>query len=208
MTVAPLPELRLSSLARTVDHWLLRGEQSWDIDPTDLFDLAAPYQRASVWTLDQRVALVKSLLMGLPTGAIITSALPSAASGPSYRVVDGKQRIETVRAFAAGEVPIPAWWVRQDDRTVGANGQLTWADLTDRGRRVFSMRPLPELLFQGETEFTGPRGDGKGWHTRRRSADELLIAEAELYGLINGAGTAQTAEDMARAAAVAEGVTP
>lgn len=197
---APLPELHLQSLARTVDHWVQRPDE-------DPFDLHAPYQRGSVWTEAQRVALVKSIIMGLPVGAVITSQLPYTAGSPHHwRVVDGKQRVEAVRAYLADQLPVPGWWWPADCTTDRA-GLVLFSELTTKGQRSFAIRQLPELAWNGEVVYLHPKplvdGKSQGWVTRRRSADELLVAEAELYGLVNGAGTPQTEADLARARAVA-----
>lgn len=181
---APLLRLHLEPLARTVFHWC-----PWrmEVDEVDHFDLNAPYQRGSVWTLDQRRALIKSLLMGLPVGSVITSAMPYQ-SAVSYRVIDGKQRVETIRGFWTGEFTVPGWWFHPAD-CEHRDRDVTCADLTDRGRRGFEHAGLPELH----------------WNSRIQDPDLLLRAEAEVYLLVNGAGTGQTDEDMARAARIAGG---
>jgi hypothetical protein len=204
MTIPPpLPELALQALNRTVEHFMLRRPASWDPDPRDLFDLAAPYQRGSVWTVEQQRALIRSLVIGLPVGAVLTSALNPEGRGPSYRVVDGKQRIETVRAWTSGRLEVPCWWFQPEDIDGPRHaGMVTWDGLTESGRRRFGNQSMAELHFDGSIEWLG-RGENGRWRTRRRSAAEVLAAEAELFGLVNGAGTPQTAEDMARAAMIA-----
>lgn len=178
-----LPNLSLSSMAYTVGHWLprtyIRG------DGQDPFDLDAPYQRGSVWTIEQRRALIKSLYMGLPVG---------------------KQRVETVRMFANGEFAIPYEWLRDEHRNAGADWvrlEVSFSQCSESFRRWFDMSAqLPSLEFKAEREWLGRSADGKGtW--RNRTDDEILRVEAELYGLVNGGGTPQTADDMARAAEVA-----
>lgn len=200
-----LPELSLSSLARTVGHWLPRT-----YDGEDHFDLNAPYQRGSVWTLDQRQALIKSLYMGLPVGSVVVSVLPYRPGGASYRIVDGKQRVETVRMFVADEFPIPFEWLRQADYPSPLPRVLTegstvifYSEASERFRRWFDMgASLPSLEFKPGEEFLGRDDKGKGiWRTRDDA--EILRVEAELYGLINGGGTPQTEEDMIRAATLA-----
>lgn len=197
----PLPELRLEPLACTVMHFtFIRPDE----DEAPLFDLTAPYQRGSVWTLDQRRALIKSLVMGLPIGSVITSKIPYQRAGASYRVIDGKQRIETVRAFERGDFTVPGWWFRSTECEHRA-GEVAYPGLTVVGQRHFDNQMMGELLFDAITEWTHAPGTERGWRTRTRTADEVLRAEAELYGLVNGGGTAQTDEDMARAAVVARG---
>ena len=197
----PLPELRLQATNRSVEHFMVRDSRG------DLFDLDAPYQRGSVWDERRRVDLVRSLLMSLPIGSIIVSVLPwqKTAADASWRVVDGKQRIETLRLFTSGGVAVPGSWfhgahLNDEARRVA---DVTWDDLSDAGRRKFLNLPVSCLEFNGETEWN--RGDDGTWDHRQRSADELLAAEAELFGLINGAGVDQSAEDMERVARIARG---
>ena len=61
--------------------------------PDEAVDLEAPYQRPSVWTLGQKVALIESVLRCIPITAIIVSDLGSD-SDVHWRVVDGKQRLK------------------------------------------------------------------------------------------------------------------
>lgn len=196
-----LPEVRLSANAYTVGHWVLDLEEAASgVETTNKFDLDAPYQRASVWTLEQRQALVKSLYMGLPVGAVIVSVLPFRSGGASWRVVDGKQRVETVRMFIGGEFSVPAEWFRDDDLDRPCAEMVTFGELTGRGQRTFTMgRQLPALEFKGENEWHGTNDDGtQRWV--RRTDDELLLAETELYLLVNGGGTPHSEDDLRRAA--------
>lgn len=198
----PLEQVQLSAMAFTVGHWLPRaamGSRTGEPE-RDPFDMKAPYQRGSVWSDVQRVALIKSLYMGIPVGAIITSILP-VTDKYHVRVIDGKQRIETVRMWIANTFQVPSWWFGPDDYEGDAEF-VHFGDLTVRSHRRFENSQLPCLEFNGQTVWLGRNAKGV-WSTRQRSPQELLMAEAELYGLINGGGTPQTAADMARAAAIA-----
>jgi hypothetical protein len=65
-----------------------------------LFDLEPPFQRRNVWS-DRRASLyIESLLLGCPVPAI-TLAEVSETAGPQYVVIDGKQRLTSLRRFAA-----------------------------------------------------------------------------------------------------------
>lgn len=195
-----LVELALSSYSFTAEHYI---ERSSDQDPK--FDLNAPYQRASVWTIEQRQALVKSLYMGLPIGSLIVAALPYKPGRATYRVIDGKQRIEAVRAFVADEFGVPGeWFQRRYVADPPATGQLRWSDLSTNGHRAFQGSTIPSLQFDSGIRWVHDEATGK-WGTAKRNDAEMLVAEAEVYGLVNGGGTAQTAADMANAAAVAAG---
>ena len=163
-------------------------------------DLSPAYQRGSVWTEDQRRALVRSWLIGLPIPAVIInnrgddhSGWPKDADGVPdgghyYAVIDGKQRIEAAKAWFTGELLVPADWFSHDDREFivhDAGAALTlvgYHDLTATARRLFSRRAMLPVV---------------------ETAVGSLSEEAELYLLVNGAGTAQTAADIANAEAVA-----
>jgi Protein of unknown function DUF262 len=163
-------------------------------------DMTPPYQRGAVWNTAQRRALVKSWLMGVPTGVVILNARGSmdwmAANGedvyesgaPLYVVVDGKQRLETAAAWFEGGLTIPArWlfpeWVRETVPT--ADGPyVAYGGLSLPGTRNVANRCKLTLVV---------------------ASLPTVQAEAELYLLINGGGTPQTPQDMARAEHVAAG---
>jgi hypothetical protein len=76
------------------------------------------YQRAHVWTRAQQVAYVEYILAGGEVGKQITWNSPDWMR--SYRrpteLVDGKQRIEAVRAFLRGEFSAYGMTAREGDR--------------------------------------------------------------------------------------------
>ncbi len=186
-TERPLPHLSLSATNRPVDyfvHNVRRGRLLLD----------APYQRGSVWTTVQRGNLIRSLLMGIPVPAIVLNRrLTDAweqANGYSPHiaaVVDGKQRIEAMTAWFDGEFAVPSTWFRpgwlRDDLVVNDRTWASFTDLTDKGRRGFEDAQFACVEAQVNT----------------------VQDEAQIYLLVNGAGTAQTDDDMANAQRVAEG---
>lgn len=193
---APLPELSLAARNYTASHWLPHDRDSLDLD--------APYQRGSVWDVERRRNLIRSLLMGLPIGAVVVAQLPYTRDR-NVRVVDGKQRIEALRAFFAGDVTVPGWWFDPADLADGeaARGRdVTAADLSDRGRRVLENKSFPSLEFDSATEYTR-RPDGS-WDRRTRTEEEMVAAEAAVYLLVNFGGVAQTDRDRARAETIAD----
>lgn len=160
-------------------------------------DLSPAYQRGSVWTNEQRIALIKSWLIGLPIPAVIINdrfegpwptrrdGLPMG--GHFSAVIDGKQRIETATMWFDGKLPVPATWFPADqvrETTLTSDGDyVTFLGLTTVARRYFVNRALLPVI-----------------ETHVGSVEE----EAELYLLINGQGTAQGNDDMDRAAKVAK----
>jgi len=192
-TTSPIARLPMNVSSRQA-RWLVK-----QIDAGDL-DINPPYQRGDVWTEDQRVALMWSLLAGIPVPSIIindrhgdwwadtTTYDKNNPQGASYAVIDGKQRLLAVRAWYSGELSIPASWIPSDE--VGTteeteDGPYVRATvLTDLGRRMTG-----ERIHLSVAEATV----------------SSLREEAQIYLLVNGAGTVQTEDDMANAASVAGG---
>ncbi|MFI6228665.1 DUF262 domain-containing protein [Micromonospora echinospora] len=193
-TATPLTRLPMSTTNRQA-RWLIKQVETGEID------INPPYQRGAVWTEDQRVALMRSLLTGIPVQSLIindrhgswwtdtvTYDRHNSGGVASYVVVDGKQRLLCVAAWFNNELAIPASWLTAeevlhtedtpDGPYVRANG------LTDLGRRMTGER-IQLSVSEGQIGS--------------------LREEAAVYLLVNGGGTPQTDADMANAARVAEG---
>ncbi len=71
-------------------------------------DLSPDYQRAHVWTREQQIAYVEYQLMGGEVGRNIVFNSPDWGRGYQRptELVDGKQRLEAVRAFMRDEFPV------------------------------------------------------------------------------------------------------
>jgi hypothetical protein len=85
------------------------------------------YQRASVWTLEQRRNLIKSMLEGLPIGAVFLNH----RDWETTIVVDGKQRIETISMFMDDAFAIPGAWFGFSNPS-----ELRWSELAAAVQRV------------------------------------------------------------------------
>lgn len=153
------------------------------------------YQRGDVWTDDQRIALVYSLLVGATIPSITVSnrrhsrwtgdPLPDGVRG-WHAVIDGRQRLTTVWMWLRGDLAVPASWFPADE--------VLDTEDTDDG---------PYVRFTG----LSPKGQDRAERPAMLTADgdfNSVADEARIYKVINGGGTPQTAEDMARAARVAE----
>ncbi|TDP89597.1 uncharacterized protein DUF262 [Leucobacter luti] len=160
-------------------------------------DLSPAYQRGSVWTDDQRIGLIRSWLIGMPIPAVIINdrlapPWPKAVDGfplgnHLYGVIDGKQRIETAIAWFDGLLPVPASWFPAEqvaDTTVTDDGlYVTYQQLTPTGQRLFTNRALLPVI---------------------ETAVGTIAEEADLYLLVNAAGTQQTEADLANAKLISE----
>ena len=71
-------------------------------------DLSPDYQRAHVWSYDQQQAFVEYQLMGGEVGKILVFNCPDWGMGFKHplELVDGKQRLESVRAFMRGDLEV------------------------------------------------------------------------------------------------------
>lgn len=192
-TAAPLTSYGLSATNREAYGFVLAAADG------DL-NLNPPYQRGAVWTDDQRIALVRSWLLGIPVGNVIINSRrsmwwtdtdiydPRSGDPGCDAVIDGQQRIRTALAWFAGEFAVPASWfdpvdVNQTEDT--ADGPyVRFTGLTRIGQTTFKRNahlPVVEAKLATERE------------------------EAQVFQLVNGAGTPQTEADMANADRVARG---
>jgi hypothetical protein len=199
----PLGEIKLTTLKVPISSLMYERDQT---------DLDAPYQRGSVWSDDQRRNLIKSVLMGVPLGAIVRSRGDARTEGNLFRVVDGKQRIESIFAFTDGDLDVPADWF--PDGCLGnvpADGMVRWEHLSQGGQRAFANHGLTISEFEPTLEWTevergtGTHGNANQFTVRHRTPEEITRYEAEVYVLINSAGSDQTDEDMERARSIASG---
>ena len=178
----PLARLSLQPMATPVQHFTLNETRKH-------FRLDAPYQRGSVWDDDRRRNLMRSLLLGLPVGSIILNDTRNHHRDDYIVVIDGKQRIEAVRAFVDDELAIPATWIPAEhvEQTVDVDGWpvpgILYSGMTLAYRRKFNSLSLPSIVANLDT----------------------VEQEAELFRLINAGGVEQTPETMARAADIEAG---
>ena len=142
----PLSPVKLSPYNFTIMHFI---EDRAGGEPK--FDLDAPYQRALVWDDERRVNLVRSLLLGIPQGAITLN--DRGDFGPMV-VIDGKQRISAYRSFWNSEFAVPRAWF--EDRYLAADAlaktDVTFRDLSQTGQTKLGMSSLPAYQSQFATE--------------------------------------------------------
>lgn len=100
-----IPQLPRAMFACDVPWGMLEEHLARWVD--DGLDLDPDYQRAHVWTSAQQIAYVEYMLRGGEVGRGVTFNCPGWLRGKRKRfeLVDGKQRIEAVRAFLRGDIP-------------------------------------------------------------------------------------------------------
>jgi hypothetical protein len=184
-TSEPVHELRMNITARSwgdLVHQVQGGDTTYDL----------PYQRGAVWTNTQRMMLIFSILSGTPIPALIVNARPdkmwfgpAGERHPIYAVIDGKQRMMTVKMFMEDTLAVPASWFPAEHIETAedtADGPyVRYSGLARRAQRFFENTPAPVA------------------EARLGS----VAKEAAVYLRVNGSGTPQSAEDMTRAARVA-----
>lgn len=81
---------------------------SWflDLNSRKLLDLNPPYQRHSVWTLKERRYFLDTIFNGYPCPPLFLYKSLSDNGVSTYHVVDGKQRLETIIAFADNKISL------------------------------------------------------------------------------------------------------
>ncbi|SCL20426.1 Protein of unknown function DUF262 [Micromonospora pallida] len=183
-TTNPLTPLSTGFGVWSIDEYterIRRGEMILD----------APYQRGRRWTDDQRIALMRSWLQGVPIPAVLLNDRTGAAwhdSDPdahvTYAVVDGRQRLETALAWQAGNLAIPTSWLPTDWIRVAEDtddGPYVRVTGLHAPRRIARLMDLPCV----------------------RARVGTVADEATIYLLVNGAGTPHAGADLDRAARIA-----
>jgi hypothetical protein len=186
-TPRPLEQFRAQTAPRAlrglVDE-IRSGEMT--LDP--------PYQRGSVWTPDKRVALIRSLMQGVPIPSLITSdrswhgwtGPAVGGDGPVVAVIDGRQRLETMIAWFDSTLAVPAsWWPVKDI--------VSTVDTDDGAYVVYSGLDRTAQLHFSHSAVMGV--------CEARVAD--IAAEAAIFCLVNGEGVPVDPWDLCRAATVA-----
>jgi hypothetical protein len=82
---------------------------SWflDINKKGQLDLNPPYQRRSVWSTRDKRYFIDTILNDYPAPPIFLHKSLDDNGRPTYHVVDGKQRIQTIIEFSENKIRIP-----------------------------------------------------------------------------------------------------
>ena len=179
-----LPQTKLTNVslsARALYHMAVAEPPELDLDP--------PYQRGDVWTVEQQRNLIKSFISRIPIPAIILNDRNSARFrgfddelDTRYGVIDGKQRIIAIVKWFSGELDVPANWFTEDmlppNLEVTDDTQITYTQLSRPGQMICA------------TGFTIAVAEGRMTE---------MSQEAEVFSLVNRAGTPMTTADLERA---------
>lgn len=122
------PELtwrRGSTLCTIVEHGLsLKRNGRWIIPD---------YQRELVWTQEQKIKFIESLVLRLPIGEYTLHKMPDY----TYEVLDGQQRWDAIFSYVNNEFPVFG---------------LKWDDLNDLTKNCFESLPFAHNAIEGLTK--------------------------------------------------------
>ena len=143
---------------RDQDRDLSEGER-----PLGAFILP-PFQRKSVWTLDQKALLIESFLDELPVPAYVVNVDLDPPYAHHLWLLDGQQRITAVLGFIAGEFPVRGIrfpGVGEGDRRWFLNRPFPCLEtgLTDSDR----LHEIYRRLAYGGSPHTSHASGGTGW---------------------------------------------
>lgn len=154
--------LHFSQLHRPVSglvYWYREGQV--DLDP--------PYQREPVWGLERKRNLIRSLIIGLPIGAIFLNERGYKPDAPHYAVIDGKQRILTVTGFFDEKFSVPAEWFPESHAR--HLGEVYYSELSELGQRAIE---TDWTVATYETQFA--------WRSAKMLEQEQFVFELVNYG--------------------------
>lgn len=138
--------------------------------------LDPPYQRGNVWGVRRRQNLIRSIVSGVPIGAIIlndrfAAGWQGTAEDELYMaVIDGRQRVTTLLMFMDNRLRVPAGLFDPEYiATSFTNQQVSWECLSATGQKVFRSIPVSCL----------------------EAAVATIEEERELFELVNYGGLSQ-----------------
>lgn len=93
----------------------LEGAWKFASNPENKFNLDPDFQRAHVWTEDQQIAWLEFFCRGGKTGRVLYFNHPGWMRGFKGEavIVDGKQRLESIRRFIHNEIPVFGSYFRE-----------------------------------------------------------------------------------------------
>lgn len=111
----------------------------------ELIDTAPGYQRRLRWTNKKRSLLIESFLLNIPVPPVFLFE----HDYNEYEVIDGRQRIETIRSFLSNDFPLTSleYWPELDRKRFN--------DLPIVLQKGLLRRSLPAVVLLAETQGVG-----------------------------------------------------
>ncbi|MGA1982616.1 MAG: DUF262 domain-containing protein [Acidobacteriaceae bacterium] len=150
-------------------------------------DVKVPeFQRGYVWPLKQASRFIESLLLGLPVPGIFLSTEPSTNK---LLVIDGQQRLSTLRAFYDGIFPSSKKEFSLVDVQTSFEGK-TYKTLSEDDRRVVDNAIIHATVIKQ----TDPKDGGSSIYKifERLNSSGMLLSPQEIRTAIYGGPLAET----------------
>lgn len=77
------------------------------IDQRASYNLSPPYQRGDVWSTDWKIALINTMIKGIPLAPITLVESINEDKNEEFIVLDGKQRTSSLFSFIDGDFKLP-----------------------------------------------------------------------------------------------------
>lgn len=151
---------------------------SWmlDLRKNNQINLSPPYQRRSVWTPKDKRFFLDTIFRNYPSPAIFLHKHYTPDGAVTYDVVDGKQRLETIFAFASNNLRMPTDF--GDERLNGKR----WSDIVsfhDLKLQFWNYQLSVELIGLPETATVNNVFDRLNRNSRRLTQQEMRHARHE-----------------------------
>jgi len=148
------------------------------------------FQRGYVWPIKQASRFIESLLLGLPVPGIFLSKEPETNK---LLVIDGQQRLITLRAFYDGIFPSSKREFSLVDVQPGFEGK-TYKTLEDEYRRVLEN----SIIHATVVRQTDPQDGGSGIYKifERLNSSGMLLSPQEIRTAIYGGSLAVLLSDL------------
>lgn len=106
-------------------------------------NFGAEYQRDYVWGHQEQQTFLLVLISGFPIGSVALAKAPDwdICDGPYIEVVDGKQRLTTLKLFINNEIPI----------VIGGE-EIYWSEFSRSEQLAFGRPTLSAVILDDATE--------------------------------------------------------
>jgi hypothetical protein len=144
-----------------------------DLYEREKLDLDPPYQRKSVWSINDRRYFLNTIFSGFPTPALFVHRTMEDGKAV-YHIVDGKQRLETIIKFAGNEFPLG------DDFNDERLDKKRFRDLdVDMKNTFWNYQLIVEQLTSAENNYIREIFDRVNRNTRKLTRQEIRHARFE-----------------------------
>lgn len=155
-------------------------------------DLDPPYQRRSVWTLKDRKFFLDSIFGNYPCPAVfLQKDLDLEAGKMFYRVIDGKQRIESILLFANNSIAVDQGY--GDPRLAGKKWKTIEGE-ADLKERFLNYALTVEYIESSEKHFINEIFDRLNRTSRKLERQELRHAKYDGWFITTAEAEAEKEE--------------